>query len=116
MYKSYLSTQLGILEITCDDSYLISIYIVEKIESANENNICKIVSKQLTEYFEHKRERFDVPINFSNSFADQVRKCLCESNYSKTISYKQLAQKLDSKAYQAVGTSMATNPYFIVVP
>lgn len=116
MYKSYLDTHLGLLEITCDDDFLISIFIVDKKEQFVENNISIEVSKQLQEYFNHERESFDVPINFDDSFSQRVRKCLYESEYSTTMSYKELGEKVGSRAYQAIGSCMANNPYFIVVP
>ncbi len=116
MYKSYLECYLGILEIGCDNQYLNYISIVKETCNENENDISKEVKKQLKEYFNLERFEFDLPINFSNNFKDRVYQSLYNTNYGDTLTYKDLAVSLDSKAYQAVGSAMATNPYFIVVP
>ncbi|MFV0424205.1 MAG: MGMT family protein, partial [Bacilli bacterium] len=52
----------------------------------------------------------------TNKFKDKNYKSLYESNNGQTRTYKNLASSIDSKAYQAVGSAMAKNPYFIVVP
>lgn len=115
MYKSYLDCYLGILEITCSDNYLESISLVKKRGVDQDNNISLEVKKQLLEYFDYKRTTFDLPINYSDTFRGEIYQALY-GTYGETLSYKELAQKIDSKAYQAVGSAMANNPYFIVVP
>lgn len=116
MYKSYLESYLGLLEIGCDENYLKYITIVEKINDGVENEVSREVKKQLEQYFKYERFEFDVPINFSDSFKDRVYKDLYETGYGEILTYKVLANNLNSRAYQAVGSAMANNPYFIVVP
>lgn len=116
MYREYLESELGLVEINCDENYLKSVYIVKKRQDENKSELTTLVKKQLQEYFEHKRTQFDIPMNLTNNFKDRVYQALLDHDYATTLSYKELATKIDSKAYQAVGTAMATNPYFIVVP
>ncbi len=116
MYKSYLDSYLGIIEIGCDEKFLKYVTIVKKKEEVEENSISIEVKKQLQEYFDSKRKYFDVPIEFTDSFKDKVYKSLYETSYGSLLSYKDLATSVNSKAYQAVGTAMGNNPYFIVVP
>ncbi|MFV0498914.1 MAG: methylated-DNA--[protein]-cysteine S-methyltransferase [Bacilli bacterium] len=116
MYISYLKCLLGILEITCDSTALRGVKLVSNEGESNANEVCELVKLQLSEYFLHERENFDLPIFFSNDFKGRVYKALYEHEYGETITYKELATKVDSKAYRAVGCAMASNPYFIVVP
>ncbi|APU17741.1 MULTISPECIES: methylated-DNA--[protein]-cysteine S-methyltransferase [Actinoalloteichus] len=77
------------------------------------------VIRQLEEYFEGNRRRFDVPLDLSLSkgFRQTVLRKLPAIDYGRTASYAEVAVAAGSpKAVRAVGTACATNPLPVVVP
>ena len=76
--------------------------------------------RQLDEYFEGRRDHFDVAVDWqlSRGFRRTVLERLyADVGYGRTVSYLELATMVGNpKASRAVGTAMATNPIPIVVP
>lgn len=57
MEKSYYKSPIGVLELICENDYLISLKLVEnESKSDNETNLIKTIKVQLDEYFEGKRK------------------------------------------------------------
>lgn len=57
MEKSYYKSPIGVLELICENDYLISLKLVEnESKSDNETNLIKTIKIQLDEYFEGKRK------------------------------------------------------------
>ncbi len=50
------------------------------------------------------------------SFADRVYAVVAKIPKGKVMSYKQVAEELGTKAYQAVGQALKNNPYAPKVP
>jgi methylated-DNA-[protein]-cysteine S-methyltransferase len=78
------------------------------------------VRRELEEYFEGRRQRFQVSVDrrLSRGYRRAVLEALSrEVPYGQTVSYKELAERTGNpKASRAVGSAMATNPIPIVVP
>ncbi len=78
------------------------------------------VRRQLDEYFEGRRRRFDVPVDLqlARGFRRTVLELLHDRvGFGETRSYGDLAALAGSpRAVRAVGSAMATNPVPIVVP
>jgi methylated-DNA-[protein]-cysteine S-methyltransferase len=77
------------------------------------------VARELGEYFEHRRQVFDVPLDLrlSAGFRRSVLAHLRQIPYGATESYAQVAAAAGSpRAVRAAGTACATNPVPIVVP
>jgi methylated-DNA-[protein]-cysteine S-methyltransferase len=77
------------------------------------------LTRQLDEYFAHRRRVFDVPLDLrlSKGFRRSVLAYLLEIPYGVTESYAQVATAAGRpRAMRAVGTACATNPVPIVVP
>ncbi|MGH9137132.1 MAG: methylated-DNA--[protein]-cysteine S-methyltransferase, partial [Acidimicrobiales bacterium] len=78
------------------------------------------VRRELDEYFEGRRQHFDVPVDWtlSRGFRRAVLQILARDvGFGQTASYAELAQRSGSpRAHRAVGSAMATNPVPIVVP
>lgn len=76
--------------------------------------------RELDEYFEGRRDHFDVPVDWqlSRGFRRTVlERLFADVGYGRTVSYLELATMVGNpKASRAVGTAMATNPIPIVVP
>jgi O-6-methylguanine DNA methyltransferase len=73
---------------------------------------------QLAEYFAGTRRDFDLPIEMPGSaFQERVWDELRRIPYGETISYRELADRVDAgQAYRAVGRANGSNRVPIVVP
>jgi methylated-DNA-[protein]-cysteine S-methyltransferase len=77
------------------------------------------VARELDEYFDGQRQRFDLPLDWrlSAGFRSTVLHHLPEIGYGRTASYAAVAQLAGHpKAFRAVGSACATNPLPVVVP
>jgi len=75
--------------------------------------------RQLDEYFAHRREGFDVPLDLSLSsgFRRRVLQHLPAIAYGRTASYAAVAAAVENpKAVRAVGSACATNPLPLIIP
>lgn len=73
---------------------------------------------QLNEYFNKKRETFDLPLHIiGTTFFQQVWSELCNVPFGKTASYKEIAVRIGNpKAVRAVGQANNRNPIPILIP
>ena len=109
-YTKIVGNEDGIIEITVLNSEEETTNIIpEALED------CAI---QLNEYFDGKREQFDLKLNPNGTdFQKQVWKQLEHIPYGKTVSYLELSKQLgDVKAIRAVANANGKNPLWIVVP
>lgn len=77
------------------------------------------VAREFDEYFAGRRRRFETPVDFvlSSGFRLSVQRELPAIGYGRTISYRDLAGRLENpRAVRAVGTACATNPLPVIVP
>ena len=75
--------------------------------------------QQLAEYFQHEREAFDLPIDWSGIAPFNLRalRACAEIPYGRVRTYGQLAAQLDNpRGGRAVGGAMAANPIPIIIP
>lgn len=73
---------------------------------------------QLKEYFEGKRQKFDLPLEMQGSeFQKRVWRELLNIPYGQTCSYRDIAKRIhNEKAMRAVGSANGKNPLTIIVP
>jgi methylated-DNA-[protein]-cysteine S-methyltransferase len=77
------------------------------------------VARELEEYFEGRRQSFDVPLDWrlSAGFRSTVLHHLPEIGYGHTASYTTVARLAGNpKAVRAVGSACATNPLPVIIP
>ena len=77
------------------------------------------VARQLTEYFEGRRQRFEVPIDWSlvRGFGRDVLAATAQIPYGEVLTYREVASVAHRPlAARAAGNALATNPIPIVVP
>ena len=77
------------------------------------------VLRELDEYFERRRESFDVPLDWrlSHGFRNRALKALAGIPYGRTITYSELAARAGNpRAQRAAGSACGANPIPIVVP
>ncbi len=74
--------------------------------------------RQLQEYFDGTRQRFDLPLHPAGTpFQQQVWRALLQIPYGQTQSYGTVAQRIGHpRACRAVGGANHVNPIAIVVP
>jgi AraC family transcriptional regulator of adaptative response/methylated-DNA-[protein]-cysteine methyltransferase len=76
------------------------------------------VEEQLREYFAGRRDDFDLPIDMPGSaFQERVWAELRRIPYGETISYRDLAARVDAgAAYRAIGRANGSNRLAVIVP
>lgn len=91
---------------------------LSRIQRSTNSKIIKQTKKQLQEYFNGERKKFDLPIVFNGTFFQiKAWEQLCKIGYGQTISYGAQAKQLGNKnKARAVGLANGANPISIVVP
>jgi methylated-DNA-[protein]-cysteine S-methyltransferase len=124
-YFTEIKVPTGELLLTSDDDVVTGVYWKAykrapkptsdwiKDESRFKNLI-----RQINEYFLGERKIFDVETKSKGTeFQKQVWKIISEIPYNKSLSYKQVAEKIGRpNAVRAVGTAVGSNPLCLVVP
>jgi len=82
------------------------------------NSILELTVHQLDEYFQGKRKKFEIPLVIKGSpFQENVWRELLRVPYGKTITYKELSERLGSpKAVRAVANANGENRIAILIP
>lgn len=144
--QAELSTPIGILTITAEESCIHSItlqpvdllFTVGSRTDAAPQKRCKVVRTdrlpllketviQLSEYFEGKRTQFTLPLDFDQNYLDPEKRpslfrkkvwhALCAIPYGGTRSYAHIARSIrNPNAVRAVGGAANANPFIIVIP
>jgi methylated-DNA-[protein]-cysteine S-methyltransferase len=77
------------------------------------------VRRELDEYFEGRRLKFDLPLDWSLSrgFTQRVLRATAKVPYGRVSTYREMAAKAgNEKAVRAAGNALGANPIPIVVP
>jgi methylated-DNA-[protein]-cysteine S-methyltransferase len=76
--------------------------------------------RQLDEYFEGKRERFEVPVDWAltpKGFRNRALHAVARIPYGKTKTYAEIAKAAGNpRAFRAAGTACGHNPVPLIVP
>lgn len=119
IYKTYYSSEIGIIEINCSEDSVISLkFVKEKGESTEINEILDKTYRQIDEYFSGKRKSFDLKLKLQGTeFQKKVWNELTKIPYGKTVTYKDIATRIgNEKAVRAVGNSNNKNKIPIIIP
>lgn len=126
MFRSAIATPVGPLQLTVDDDgVLVEILLPNRRHGSDSKQGShaaqdgwRAVAAQLTEYFERKRQTFDVPLRPHGSpFEQRVWQRLTQIPYGKTTSYGAIATELEmDNGARAVGIANARNPIPIIIP
>lgn len=121
----YINSPVGLLRISCSEKEITEIANIgdaQPLEIAEpgkiSNTLLNKAAVQLQEYFEEKREAFDLPLKFGGTdFQNRVWRELTQIPYGKSKTYGEIASLVNSKdAVRAVGMACKMNPLLIVVP
>ncbi|GAA0714831.1 methylated-DNA--[protein]-cysteine S-methyltransferase [Aquimarina litoralis] len=118
---AFIETPLGIASITGDEEGISEISITNNTEEEHTNIIPETLKEavtQLQDYFEGKRDHFDVKLNPSGTdFQKKVWKELTKIPFGKTVTYLDIAKNLgDPKCIRAAASANGKNPLWIVIP
>jgi len=120
MAIAFISTPLGSAKLEGDENGLNSVTVLEQDEPESEiiPEVLVDAVYQMNEYFEGKRQNFDLLLNPEGTeFQKKVWSLLSEIPYGKTISYLELSRKFgDDKAIRAVAAANGKNPLWIIIP
>ncbi|EKZ1455937.1 methylated-DNA--[protein]-cysteine S-methyltransferase [Listeria monocytogenes] len=124
MLKQQKSSPVGDLFITIDEKWIRNISYDEPKNwellegTIIEKELFQALTTQLDDYFEGKREHFDLPMLLKGTdFQQKVWQALSEIPYGVVVSYKDIAISAGSpKAVQAVGQANRANPIPIIIP
>lgn len=115
----YYKSPIGILKISIENNFIISINIVNEYkENIYKNTYFNEIERQLDEYFLGRRKEFNLNILMRGSeFQKQVWLELQKIPYGSTKSYKNIAEKIGkSKSQRAVGQACNKNNILIIIP
>src|SRR5699024_4196109 len=117
----YKEFPVGWLEIQANDSAITNIvYREEGKSNSEENDIIKQCFDEREEYFQGKRQGFEVPLDVAEKRTEIQRKVWQELKkipYGETISYKILAGRISGSNYsRAVANANGNNPISIIIP
>jgi methylated-DNA-[protein]-cysteine S-methyltransferase len=120
MATAYISTPLGSAKLEGDENGLTYVTILETDEPESKiiPEILEDAVYQLNEYFEGKRQNFDLLLNPEGTeFQKKVWAALLEIPFGKTISYLELSKNIgDVKAIRAVASANGKNPLWVIIP
>ncbi|MBT8182928.1 MAG: methylated-DNA--[protein]-cysteine S-methyltransferase [Eudoraea sp.] len=120
MAIAFISTPLGSAKLEGDENGLNSVTVIEQDEPESKiiPDVLVDAVYQLNEYFEGKRQNFDLLLNPEGTeFQKKVWSLLSEIPYGKTISYLELSRRFgDEKAIRAVAAANGKNPIWIIIP
>lgn len=124
IFYNYLSSPLGIIELSSNENALLSCQFFDKIGSVKneskttDSDLFTNTKKQLTAYFNKEQQQFGLPLNFTGTeFQNKVWTELLKINFGKTISYLQMAKNLGNpKCIRAAASANGKNPFAIIVP
>ena len=118
------ATQRGLIRISFCSHYDPDAVLVELCERVSPRVIeapsyFDAVRRELDEYFEGRRTRFGLPLDWSltGGFGRRVLKHTARIPYGKVSTYKEMAHAAGSpRAARAAGNALGSNPIPIVVP
>lgn len=119
MNIDYYESPIGLLKIIADDQYVYELsFVKEKDEKINKNYLTLQLKKELSEYFNGTREKFNIKVKLvGTEFQIKVWKALMEIPYGKVCSYKDIAIKINNPLGAiAVGNANHNNKLLILVP
>jgi methylated-DNA-[protein]-cysteine S-methyltransferase len=121
-----MPSKIGTLHLVATGKALTGLYLsdpkVAKIQSLREKTpqavILAMACQQLSEYFDKKRQVFDLPLDAAGTdFQKLVWSELSQIPFGTTVSYGEVARRIGKpKAFRAVGSANGKNPIALIVP
>ena len=119
MPETTLETPLGLLRITEEDDAITAINWVlreDPVRQPDETPLLSEAARQLTAYFAHKLQDFDLPLRpHGDGFQQSVCAAMSAIPYGQTREYGQIAKDLGSMP-QPVGQACGGNSIPVIIP
>ncbi len=124
MHIAHFHSRFGCFELKGGDRNITSVKLLQDGEMPPEDyhdapeHLVETV-RQLTEYFQRKRQTFDLPLDLSGGtlFHQSVWRELMKIPYGHTTSYSAIAKQLENPdSVRAVGQANRENPIAIIIP
>ncbi len=118
MKSRTFESPLGKLTLIEENDEILSLTFDQELNFNDDSYILDLAVQQLHEYFQKKRDKFDLPLNPEGTeFQRRVWNALQEIPFGSTSSYGVLARKLgDPKKMRAIGAANGQNPIPIIIP
>ncbi len=120
MYSLTFKTPVGYLELSSNETELISVYFVDSSKKSSEKipGILYSAKQQLKEYFAGTRKKFNLVLApRGTEFQLKVWNEVLKIGYGETASYLDIANQTgSSKNTRAVGLANGKNPIPIIIP
>ncbi|MBN1984768.1 MAG: methylated-DNA--[protein]-cysteine S-methyltransferase [Prolixibacteraceae bacterium] len=120
IYTDYLKTPVGWLKLTSDTDFLLSVKFQNSKGTADLNlpEILEKAKQQLSEYFEGKRQTFQLELQPKGTeFQKKIWNLLQSVPFGKTATYLDIARLSGSeKNTRAAGLANGKNPIAIIIP
>ena len=114
--KSYYKKDKLIFEIGYNEK-IESIKIVEKEKLGEKSPLTDLSFKEISNFLDGKSKEFSFKIDPKGTdFQKKVWKEIEKIPYGKTITYKDIGENINSKAYQAIGSACGKNPILFRIP
>ena len=123
---SVIESPVGQLHLAATDEGLTHILFVDQMDCSPQvvtgtgaaQRILRETERQLDDYFVGRRRKFDLPLAPAGTeFQRAAWKALAEVPYGETISYAELARRMERpRAVRAVGAANGANPIPIILP
>ncbi|WP_304999967.1 methylated-DNA--[protein]-cysteine S-methyltransferase [Jeotgalibacillus sp. S-D1] len=120
MHQRIINSPMGLLRVEIIEDRLTRLDLMADPEEnyRDEHPLLDETERQICEYFDGKRQEFNLPIHYEGTmFQKEVWAALGSIPYGATCSYKDIASKIKrEKAVRAVGQANKRNPLPIVIP
>lgn len=110
---------VGHLKLTTKDGKnLHSIEVVNQGRPGELDPFFEMCFQELFQFLSGKSKRIHIPLDYSSVTPFQLRVLqeMKKIPYGKVATYKDLADKLHSKGFQAIGTACGKNPFMLIYP
>ena len=118
MFQYSYDTIIGKIFIAEKNGFIAQVSFKEISAEKKETALIKKTYLELAEYFNGKRQIFNVPLSPEGTpFQKKVWEELKKIPYGQTATYKEIAKGIDNeKACRAVGMANNKNPIAIIIP
>lgn len=114
--KAYYKKEDFIFKISYDKK-IESIKIVEKEKTGTKSPLSDLAFIEISNFLDGKSKEFSFKIDPKGTdFQKKVWKEIEKIPYGKTITYKDIGENINSKAYQAIGSACGKNPILFRIP
>lgn len=119
LYKTIYQSPIGRIRIEAEGDYITKIHFISNSEVKERSNKTTLeCKKQLEEYFEGTRSKFDLKYKLEGTkFQCNVWKELAKIPYGSLATYKEIAENIgNQKGVRAVANAIGRNNLAIIIP